>query len=167
MTTAIADTLVTTTQLASILRKTTRSQKIGLTQRKVLDMYKKGNPFYGRVEVVQNIRGHINFNYGNAVRKTTRDDSFVPAKRAWGVRVPGTPLVEHADKNYIELKCEGKPGRTLYFLDGVQVKDQEVIDQIIGFKKPSREETVIIRDIPLTSLMRLRMNKTTYRVKRS
>lgn len=158
---------VTVDGLANILRKTKVCRKVGLTQRKALDMYKAGNKYYGRVEVVQNLRGQINVNYAKSVRNATGDESFTATKRAWGVRVEGTPLVEHSGKSYIELKCEGKPGKTTYFLDGVQVKDQKTIDEIISYKKKSKPEAVVIRDIPLANLLRLRMNKVTYRVKRS
>ena len=160
------EVVVTADGLANILRKTKVCRKVGLTQRKALDMYKAGNKYYGRVEVVQNLRGQINVNYAKSVRNATGDESFTAAKRTWGVRVEGTPLVEHAGKSYIEVKCEGRPGKTTYFLDGVQVKDQTVIDEILSFKKKSRPEAVVIRDIPLINLLRLRMNKTTYRVKR-
>ncbi len=67
------DQVVTEGQLANILEGITKTQKIGLTHRKKVDMYKAGNPLYGRVEVVQTFRGQINVNYEKSVQKATGD----------------------------------------------------------------------------------------------
>ena len=155
---------VSDVQLAEVLRTTNRSQKVGLTHRKPVDLYKKGNALWGRVEVVQTIRGHINANYGK-LKKATGNEEAVQ-KRAWGVRVPGTPLVEYKDQAYIELKAEGV-GKKTYLVDGLEVKDNNVLSEIQKYlkAKPQTEGTPI-RDVPLKNVLRLKMGGTTYRVKR-
>ena len=72
------------------------------------DKDKNENPYHGKVfkEQVSNV--FINFNYQNSVNrarlKEGKDADFVPQYRAWGQKVPGTPLVLHENKYYLEAR---------------------------------------------------------------
>lgn len=154
---------LTPKQLAKVVEESTQSRKIGLSYRKPLDMYKKGNPYYGRVEVIQNIRGHINANYTK--RKQAEDPNHVTKPRAWGSRVGNSPLIEHQGFYYIEVKCEGRVDKARYFLDGIEITDPKIIEECLKHKKPSKTDESL-RCFKLENLTRLRLNGETYHTKK-
>lgn len=87
--------------------------------------------------------------------------------RKWGVRIGGTPFVEHKGNLYLECLC-GRTVSTQYFLDGNPV-DKADISQYLLPKKESDlyglgEDKPIWRDIRLDHIRQIVVDHTTYRV---
>jgi len=88
-------------------------------------------------------------------------DSFELGERAWGVRIPGTPFVEHNGRHYLETIFM-RSGAVEYELDGVAIDKSD----ITGLPAPRVDEDsqggldrkVVIRTFALDSIMCLRAN---------
>ena len=71
----------------------------------------RANPFPD-ARKVSHVNGMVNWKYENAVnnqraREQGQDaDPFEAQPRTWGERVPGTPLVQHRGKEYVEVKVQ-------------------------------------------------------------
>ncbi len=114
---------------------------VGLTINTAPDMKGgKSCPYAGRVRVETTFGGFVGFNYQRAVNKRRvaegKEGDFVPSKRPWGVRVEGTPLVEHNGKLYLEYTTlKTHSART--FLDGVEVHDEATLKDIAKWRRES------------------------------
>lgn len=89
---------------------------------------------------------------------------FVLKERAWGVRVPNMPIVEHKGAYYLEVIAINS-GKVTYYLDGLPIKKEDVIG--LPEKKEGGqgglEDKVIIRDFKAESITALRVNGKEYR----
>jgi len=105
--------------------------------------------------------------YENMVKRRLeaegKSTTFEVKPRVWGVRIEGTPLVEHNGGFYLEVIFL-KSGDTSYMLDDQPIKK----DLINGLpvKKASGQgglnDQVIIRSFKIESLSRITINKETY-----
>lgn len=86
-------------------------------------------------------------------------EDFKLSERAWGVRVPNMPIVEHKGSYYLEVIFL-KPGKAEYLLDGVVVPAESI--QGLPPKREGEqgglEDKVIIRDFKAESITELRIN---------
>jgi len=105
--------------------------------------------------------------YENMVKRRLeaegKSTTFEVKPRVWGVRIEGTPLIEHNGRFYLEVIFL-KSGDTSYMLDDQPIKK----DLINGLpvKKASGQgglnDQVIIRSFKIESLSRITINKETY-----
>ena len=131
----------------------------------VPSMRKTGNPFYGRVTKTSTVNGMIGFKYENSVNNQRKRENigkeFVAEPRKWGVRIAGTPIVEHKGQSYLEVKVQ-RVFDTVYCVDNRLACDEE-IKAIKGFfptNKDNRQEVekpVILRDYCLDSINEIRI----------
>jgi hypothetical protein len=86
-------------------------------------------------------------------------DSFKLGERAWGVRIAGTPFVEHKGEYYLETIFM-RAGSVEYQLDGVSIDkaDIEGLEErgVNPDSQAGLENRVVIRTFKLDSIMGLR-----------
>lgn len=136
-------------------------------------MRKTANPYFGRVEKVSKVNGVIGWQYENSVNlQRTREGNeadFESMPRTWGTRIAGTPLVNHKDRYYLELKVEHVLD-TMYFVDGLPATDEQIagIKSFMPEKKESArqevEKVIILRDYALDSIVSITMKGKTSEV---
>jgi hypothetical protein len=86
-------------------------------------------------------------------------EDFKLGERAWGVRLPNMPIVEHKGEYYLEVIFM-QPGKVEYLLDGAVVP----ANFIIGLKSSNAgeqgglEDKVIIRTFKADSITELRID---------
>ena len=89
--------------------------------------------------------------------------AFVLGPRAWGVRVPNMPIVEHfkdgATKYYLEVIFM-KPGVVSYFLDGVSIAKADIVglEEREEGEQGGLDNKVIIRTFAADSINELRVD---------
>ena len=84
---------------------------------------------------------------------------FVLGERAWGVRVPNMPIVEHKGEYYLEVIFM-KPGVVSYELDGQPIAAADIIGlkTAAGGEQGGLEDKVIIRTFKAESITELRID---------
>ena len=134
----------------------------------------KGNPHQGRVlkmNVGSNVMVFQNKNasaYGAMVERRLKAEGKDPAsfqlgERKWGVRVEGTPIIEHKGEEYLEVIFL-KAGTVSYTLDHELTEKSK----IIGLEAKEEGEQggldnkVIIRTYKMASIVRITLDKETY-----
>lgn len=132
----------------------------------------KSNPLQGRVTKVikgsqvmvfqnKNVSGYENM-VNRRLAQEGKDADFEVGPRAWGTRVPNTPIVEHKGKRYLEVIFL-KAGEVEYQIDG------KVVDAALVGEVPSSNgeqgglgNKVIIRTFAEESITRVKINGETY-----
>lgn len=129
---------------------------------------KTGNPF-GDVRKVSRVNVCLGFQYENAVnRQRVREGNeadFQAAPRQWGERKPGTMLVEHKDKLYLETKVEHSLGYTFFDANGNELSAEQVEPFLPTRSESSRQDTdkeILVRDYALESIRSLAIGGETY-----
>lgn len=131
----------------------------------------KKNPLQGRVTKLQEGSScmcfqnkHLN-GYEEMVKRRLETEGKNPAtfslgERAWGTRVPNSPIIEHDDKQYLEVIFL-HPGKVTYLVDGKETDPAT----IVGLK-PSKEgnqggltDKVIIRTFAMDSIVKIKIDK--------
>ena len=119
-------------------------------------MRKTGNPFLGARKLAH-VNGMIGFVWEHSVQRHI-DPKFVAGPRKWGIRLAGSPLVEHRGEWYLEtlvrsLSCD-------YFApDGTKL-DETALDPWLV----KRGETLKIRDYALANLRSITYHGKTHLV---
>ena len=114
-------------------------------------------PLGRNVRKVTRLNVCLNHSYEAAVnRQRVREGNeatFEAAPRQWGKRIPGTTLVEHNGKFYLETKVEKSLARE-FRVDGKIVPDDQVVPylQSKGGSRQDLEKEVIVRDFALDSI---------------
>ncbi len=90
-------------------------------------------------------------------------EKFVLKERAWGVRIPNMPIVEHKGTYYLEVIFI-TPGVAEYLLDGVVVPESSIqgLPQRTEGEQGGLDDKVIIRDFKAESITELRINGTVF-----
>jgi len=91
---------------------------------------------------------------------------FEPLPRKWGVRIDGTPLVEHKGKTYVEARVL-KVLKTEYFFDGNPVDKTDIDRFLLPHKEGVRQgldNPIIWRDYNVDSIVNLTLNGETIEV---
>jgi hypothetical protein len=141
-------TTISRDELLNKLRNIKGTTAIGITTVTKPDMNKKvngePNPYYGRVSKWARRSCMIGFKYTNSVNnqreREDKDADFVAQPRKWGVRIAGTPLVEHNGKFYLECKVE-RVLESHYFLDD-DLADDEVVEPYLVKRSQSGRQGV-------------------------
>lgn len=164
---------LTLPQLRKRLRNVNQSTPIGMTAVTVPEMRKKGNPFHGRVIKITRVNGWINWRYARAVnRQRVREHKradFKAVQRSWGERLEGTPLVEHADQLYLDIKVQQ---RHVVYRD-LETKEEIPWLTIKPFIRPPQKskrqklnQDVILRDYHVENIAELRINGEVWRCRK-
>jgi len=156
---------ITRSELASLLRGIRGATFATLVTKTDARLKKTGNPF-GPVDKVSRVNVTLGFQYENSVnRQRVREESepdFKAAPRQWGERIPGTVLVEHKGKLYLETKVERALGHRFMDSSGTEIPSAKV-ERFLPARRPStRQETekeILVRDYRLDSIQALVLNK--------
>jgi hypothetical protein len=126
------------------------------------------NPYKGNVVKVSRVNGMINWRYAASVnRQRVREGlapDFAALPRHWGVRVPGTPLVEHDGRTYLELKVERSLEHRYETVAGEPL-DAAAVEAFLPRSSPGRQgvaRPVVLRDYDLANLVSLRLEGVVY-----
>jgi len=133
------------------------------------------NPHFGRVRKVtegMNVMVFQNKNtnaYDNMVKrrlvKEGKDPStFELGERAWGVRLPKTPFIEHKGQHYLEIICM-KAGTTTYLLDDQPISLKDIQGNPPTQKKPNQgglSDKVEVRTVKIASIVSINVDKESY-----
>ncbi len=135
----------------------------------------KKNPHQGRVRKImtgasvmvfqnKNIHGYDAMVKRRLVKEGKNPETFKLSPRAWGSRLPNTPIVEHKGQYYLEVIFL-KSGVIHYELDGVKVDPSEieglVVDKVEGHQGGLNDK-VIIRTFKVSNISNITINKNTY-----
>jgi hypothetical protein len=120
-------------------------------------LLKTGNTL-GTVRKVSRVNVCLGFQYEAAVnRQRVREDGtpdFESAPRQWGERIPGTVLVSHKGKTYLETKVEKSLDHKYLGTNGTVLAD-ELIAPFLPKKGATRQGTekeIIVRDYDIGSI---------------
>ena len=123
-------------------------------------LLKTGNP-YGNVRKVSRVNVCLGFQYQSSVNRQLdregKDADFVSAPRQWGERIPGTVLVSHNGKTYLETKVEKSLDHKYLGTNGTVLAD-ELIAPFLPKKGATRQGTekeIIVRDYDIGSIRHL------------
>lgn len=163
---------LTRTQLKELLSTTKGTTIVTIETETDPRMRKTNNPYSGHIVKRSKVNGMIGWNYTNSVnnqrdREGNREE-FVAKPRKWGQRIIGTPLVEHKESYYLELKVERAMGST--FVDvrtGNEVPKETLLEWLPKPSTSSRqdvEKEIILRDYKLDSIVKIRINKNEYQI---
>lgn len=116
---------------------------------------KKGCPLKNVVKESL-VNGMVGGQYVNAVNNAQErgggERDFTPQPRKWGYRLPGTPLVEHKGKRYLEMHVL-RSLETRYFSG-----EMDVTEQIQEYLPEKIDTPVVWRDYDLENIKEVRMN---------
>ena len=134
----------------------------------------KSNPHKGRVlKIVEgsnvmvfqnkNVNGYKNMVQRRLQSEGKNPQTFELKPRTWGVRIDGTPLVEHKGQHYLEVIFL-KAGETSYRLDHKPVQKSAIqgLPERKDGGQGGLENLVIIRSYKLDSLVRVTLDKEVY-----
>lgn len=129
----------------------------------------KSNPYFGRIQKKQRSNVFVNFDYENSINKALikegKTPDFKAKPRAWGNRIPNTPLILHKNQYYLEARFLKHEPTVEYFLDGDAIEKEMIEDhlpQVKESKQHGLEEAIIIRDFKIDSIHEITVNGTHY-----
>lgn len=134
----------------------------------------KSNPHQGKVRKItigSNVmifQNKLSNGYDNMVKRRLEQegkdpDSFHLSPRTWGVRIHGTPFIEHNNELYLECIFL-TPGKTHYELGARKID----VNDIQGLKDPQHptqgglNNKVIVRTINVSNIKQITVNKETH-----
>ena len=137
----------------------------------------KKNPLKGRVRKImkganvmvfqnKNLNGYQEMVRRRLIKEGKDPETFQLKPRRWGVRIDGTPFVEHKGNYYLEVIFL-HTGETWYEVDGVKTNPEDIEGLRLDKKEGeqgglSENNKVIIRTFKLESITRLVVNKHVY-----
>jgi hypothetical protein len=114
------------------------------------------------------VNGAIGIHYTNSVNnqriREEKEADFVAQPRTWGIRLEGTPLVQHKDNYYLEVKVQStqKPD---YFFNGKRIDSEEVKPYLPQNKtRQDLNKEVILRDYNISSIKRIKIDGNEYSI---
>jgi len=129
----------------------------------------KSNPYFGRIQKKQRSNVFVNFDYENSINKALikegKTPDFKAKPRAWGNRIPNTPLILHKNQYYLEARFLKHEPTVEYFLDGDAIEKEMIEDhlpKVTESKQHGLEEAIIIRDFKIDSIHEITVNGTHY-----
>lgn len=145
-------------------------------------LLKTNNPFTG-VRKISRVNGVLNWVYENAVNnQRVRENQpvdaagevehFTAMPRKWGSRIRRddgtvTPLVEHKDKHYLELKVQKSLGHEYRDANDAVIDPSAVAPFIPKRKEGERQEVdnpVILRDYAIENITQITLDGVVYEV---
>jgi hypothetical protein len=86
-------------------------------------------------------------------------EDFKLSERAWGVRIPNMPIVEHKGNYYLEVIFM-KPGNSTYYLDGAPIAPVDIIGLPVtnAGEQGGLDNKVILRTFAAESITELRID---------
>lgn len=178
---------VTRAELAAKLRAVRGPQPGSLVARTIPEMRRRDNPWAGLVHKLARVRGMIGVrvhrptgprgqpfltDYARAVNRQREREGhpeiFFAQPRAWGERIPGTPLVEYRDRLYLTVRRQQVlQVEYLHAMtnDPIPAADVEPHLKRRGEgRRQGVQNPVVVRDYALDSIRQLRLEGEIYDV---
>lgn len=121
-------------------------QFVGLVTETSVRMNKRNNPYFGRVTKVSQCNASFNYSYENAcnnrVEKVNGERLFVTESLPWGSWIKGyeNKFISHNGGIFVRFyKIPNEVVKVTYYLDGVEVTDKSMLNEIISFI-PTRKD---------------------------
>ncbi len=159
-----------------------RSTFVTIESRNIdVDLLKSGNPYYCKATKSWSIykkttcNGVINWHYEACVNRQREregmDGDFEAYPRQWGVRLHGTPFVEHTNKagdtfRYLEMKVQKVLSVSYHYIVGDREINKNDLREWFPAAKISRQgvdKEVICRDFRLDSIIGFHFSGEVYR----
>lgn len=144
--------------LAEFLRKIKGAAPATITVKTFPRMVNKENPYYNLIYKLAKVNGMINCNYESMVNRQRiregKDPDFEALKRSWGIRMTGTPLVLHKNKQYLEIKVQGSEYEYRY-ISSDKLVNKDSVNPFILTSSTARQQLdnpVILRDYSLENI---------------
>lgn len=154
---------LTYSQLVASLRQNKSCTAVTITSETIPKMRKTNNPYFGMVRKVSRVNGLIGWEYENAVNNQREREGhgevFFSEPRAWGMKIGGTPLVQHNGEFYLELKVQKVLFTEYQHIEGHAVAPENLkpfLPERSG--ESSRQETekeIVLRDYKVSSLRQI------------
>lgn len=168
---------ITEAQLVDMLRQNKGATIVTIVTRTEPGMRKTGNPFVGKVVKISRVNGMLGFNYSNSVNRQLEREGevadFVAQPRKWGIRIEGTPLVEHEGNFYVEMKVEKSLGHRFEWTDNGTILDDKAIEDMKAFmpiksssSSQGTDKEIILRDYKVASIIAITYRGHCYLVAR-
>ena len=164
---------ITKQELIEMLKNLKSATPTTIITNTIPKMRKKNNPYLDRVTKFMKANVFINFNYENSVNKVRDKEGnevdFVASPRIWGVKIPGTPLVEHKGSYYLECRFL-KHVNTTYICNNQNI-DESVLSDFLqegsnaAHQGVSFENEVILRDFKIENILEIRLMGEVYSIK--
>lgn len=165
---------LTHSQFAAYLGNLKGCQFISIWTLTEPEMYKKENPYWGRVQKVSAAQMQFNFSYENAVNnrliKGGCEGNFEAESLPWGEWQIPNKVITHKGTLYLRTyNVKGVKPRTFYFLDG-HLASQEQYAEFSKHFKPCKstsgrqteaglvENQVKVKNFKFGSILRLSIN---------
>jgi hypothetical protein len=130
---------------------------------------KKANPYVGVVKRSK-VNGVVGFIYQNSVNnqrgREGKESNFEAEPRKWGVRINGTPIVEHKGKKYLEVKVE-RYLDSEYYHGKTKLNVDDIKPYMYAKKKPANqglEKVVQVRDFNIDNIKSVKYAGDLYEV---
>jgi len=166
MTTATNVRMVSLTSLAKVLRSVKGAKPVTITTKTDPG---KSKAHKGKCHKLSRVNGMVNWHYENSVNRQREreglEQDFQVQPRKWGMRIAGTPLVEHKGNLYLEMKVEKVLDTSYMLADGTPCKREAVEQHLRPHRSPTNQgvtKSVILRDYRLDSITTLKMGGVQY-----
>jgi hypothetical protein len=152
----------------ALFRENRGAEVVTITAVTKVELAADGRAALGTVYKRSIVNGMVNWKYESSVNKQREREGlatdFEAMPRKWGVRVDGTPFVEHKGKDYLELKVQNPLGHEYVDAQGNALA-RELVEQYLPAKGASRQgvrREVMLRDYSFESLRAVAMRGETY-----
>ena len=165
-------------QMVKVLMAVTGATPATIIAETPVIMPKTNNPYHEKIIKRQKSNVFINFDYAKSVNaklvKEGKTPDFVAKPRKWGTKLPGTPIVFHAEKQkyYLETRFLGNEPKIEYFLlneNGAKENtEKSLFEQFLKPSPPSSsenqglEEAVVLRDFDIANIYSIAVDGKTY-----
>jgi hypothetical protein len=123
----------------------------------------------GEVFKVSRVNVVVNFSYSNSVNRQMGreglEQDFVAQPRKWGIRIAGTPFVEHNGNLYLEAKIEKSLDYRYEDAKGSEIDIALVNPFLPAARKPStqtQEKEIMLRDYNMSNVVGITMDGETW-----
>jgi hypothetical protein len=100
----------------------------------------KKNEMLNRVKKKYKVKVDLSSKGMYEERMKELDKDFVVKERRWGVRVGDSCVIENKDKNYVECFIKDFIGDVKYYLDGDEIKK----DDVVGLKESVKNDVGLV-----------------------
>lgn len=134
-------------------------------------MKKTNNPYFDKVTSASTLSGQINYDYENSINlQLEREGSesagnFKSQPRSWGSWEDN--WITHKGEHYLPVRVLSR-GESVFFVDGEKIDIDKIKPFLHESKHPKTQEDlekkIAVRDIKISNIQIIRINKEEYRV---
>jgi hypothetical protein len=161
---------ITHAELIKYLNSSNAAKIISLDIETEPNMRKTNNPYKDGCTKTSSLTGIVHFNYENSVNRQLEREgkdflTFTAQERKWGTL--NGAWVEHKGKYYLQVKVE-KASDSVYKYKGEEIPIEKIESFLYESSKPNTQfaidKEVVVRDIKIENIKRIRMDKEEFEV---